>query len=85
MSPLGQISQGFSDSLQYIPFFGMVLGGGKNGKQLITRLTEAVIIAVMAGYISSYITLKVIEIRMDSVEVKVDKIFNDIYKPVIGD
>ena len=71
-----------SDYLGYIPFIGMV-AGDKNNNPFVTRIVEAVIIAMLAGYVSGKVTLAQIEVRLDSVETKVSKIFDDIYRPSI--
>lgn len=49
---------------QYIPFVGMV-AGKTSSNPLSTRLIEAVIIAGIAGYISSQITLAGLQTDMD--------------------
>jgi len=48
-----------------------------------TRILEAVIIAVIAGTMAGYTTLKTLEVRIASIEQQVGKIYNDIYQPTI--
>jgi len=50
-----------------------------------TRIIEAIVIAAIVGAIASYTTLNVISWRLDMLERKVDKIYQDIYKPFMGD
>jgi len=47
------------------------------------RIIEAIIIAVIAGLFSGYVSVQKMDIRLISLEHKVDKMFNDIYKPKI--
>jgi hypothetical protein len=81
--PLMSVSSTISELVHYIPFVGMVAGSQRNSNPFITRILEAIIIALFAGYISGKITLAVMEVRLDSVESKVSKIFDDIYAPSI--
>ncbi len=77
LTTLADTSHSWSDFLRYVPFVGLAFG--KHGSNpFFTRIIEAIIIAIFAGYISSQITLAVMEVRMASVEKKVDKIYNDI-------
>ena len=69
-----------------LPFMSFTAGGGVGLNK--ARLTEALIIAVIAGGFSAYISNKVqevkleyIEAQLERVEIKVDKIYTDIYKP----
>ncbi|MEE8382231.1 MAG: hypothetical protein V3R78_10215 [Thermodesulfobacteriota bacterium] len=84
MAPLTAVTDHWN-FLGYLPFIGMVLGKDNNGRQLITRIMEAVIIALLAGYISGKITLAVMEVRLGAVENQVSKIYDDIYRPSIGE
>jgi len=47
------------------------------------RIIEAIIIAIIAGLFSGYVSVQKMDIRLISLEHKVDKMFNDIYKPKI--
>lgn len=49
-----------------------------------TRILEAVIIAVVAGMLSGYTTMKTLEVRIATIESQVSKIYNDIYSPSVG-
>ncbi len=68
----------WSRLLDYIPFVAMV-----NGKITVNtaRLVEAAIIAIVTGFLTSYITLAKMEIRVANIEKKIDKIYEDIYAP----
>ena len=63
-----------------------------NGKPVINtgRIFEAIIIAAIVALLGSFITIKVIEeriininSRLTTIDTKVDKIYADIYRPVI--
>lgn len=49
----------------------------------MARIMETIIFAVVGGLLSSYVTVKVMEVRLDQLEKKVDKIYTDIYKPML--
>jgi len=66
--------------LEYVPFLAMV---STKKPQFTTRILEAVIIAVLAGVMSGYVTMNLLEYRMSAIEKKVDKIYNDVYKPTL--
>lgn len=70
-----------NNALGHLPFFIL----GINGKPKIntTRIIESIIYAVVGGLLSSYVTLRVLEYKMSEIEKKVDRIYNDIYKPYI--
>ena len=48
-----------------------------------TRIIESIIYAVVGGLFSGYVAVKVIEVKIDMLEKKVDKIYEDIYRPVM--
>jgi len=64
------------------PFFLLIDGKPKFNT---TRIVEAIVIAAIVGGIASYTTLNVISWRLETLERKVDKIYQDIYKPFMGD
>lgn len=66
--------------LEYIPFITMTMGG-KNPHLNFSRIVEAVIIAIVAGGLSAYITVQKIDLKLSYLEQKVDKIYSDVYKP----
>lgn len=72
--------------LGIMPFFMMVNG---KPKLVSTRIAEAVIIAVLVSILttaaSTYVIVTVMDYRVAAIERKVDKIYNDIYKPYMGD
>lgn len=74
------------DTIGLMPFFMMV-----NGKPHLvsTRVVEAVIIAVFVSIMttaaSTYVIVKVMDYRVAAIERKVDKIYEDIYRPYMGD
>ena len=66
--------------IEYIPFLAMTQTGGR--PQLnFSRIVEAVIIAIVAGGLSAYITVQKIELKLTYLEQKVDKIYTDVYAP----
>jgi len=64
--------------LEYIPFFAMTTGRPHLN---FSRIVEAVIIAIVAGGLSAYITVQKIELKLTYLEQKVDKIYTDVYAP----
>lgn len=66
--------------MEYIPFLA-VTSGGRVPHLNFSRIIEAVIIAIVAGALSAYITVQKIEIKLDYIEKKVDKIYADVYTP----
>lgn len=47
-----------------------------------SRIAEAIIIAVIAGGLSAYITVQKLEYKLSYLEQKVDKLYSDVYKPM---
>lgn len=66
--------------IDYIPFLA-VTSGGRVPHLNFSRIVEAVIIAIVAGGLSAYITVQKIEIQLNYIEKKVDKIYSDVYSP----
>ena len=66
--------------LDYIPFLAMTQTG-KGPHLNFSRIIEAVVIAIIAGTLSAYITVQKIELKLSYIEQKVDKIYSDVYKP----
>ena len=48
-----------------------------------TRIIESIIYAVVGGLFSGWVAVKVIEVKLNMLEKKVDKIYSDIYRPVM--
>ena len=48
------------------------------------RIIESIIYAVVGGLFSGWVAVKVIEVKIDVLEKKVDRIITDFYKPRIG-
>lgn len=67
--------------LQYIPFLMLNFDG--KIKVNTTRIMEAVIYAVIGGLMSGYISVEIMEAKLNALEIKVDKIYTDIYRPVL--
>lgn len=67
---------------QSIPFLAMTAAGGKP-KFNTVRIVESLIIAGVTAAAVGYMTLTVLDYRMEQIEKKVDKIYNDIYRPHI--
>lgn len=63
-----------------LPF--LCLGIDGKARLNTARIIEAVIIAAIGGLMAGYIAVAKMEVRMDGMEKKVDKIVEDIYKPV---
>ena len=66
--------------MEYIPFLAMTQTGGRPHLNF-SRIIEAVIIAIVAGGLSAYITVQKIELKLTYLEQKVDKIYTDVYAP----
>ena len=66
--------------IDYIPFVAMTQRGG-SAHLNFSRIVEAVIIAIVAGGLSAYITVQKIELKLTYLEQKVDKIYTDVYAP----
>ena len=66
--------------MEYIPFLAMTQPGGRL-RLNFSRIVEAVIIAIVAGGLSAYITVQKIELKLTYLEQKVDKIYTDVYAP----
>mgnify|MGYP001575115619 CR=1 FL=1 len=64
-----------------LPFMLMTLDGKPHINK--TRIIESIIYAVVGGLFSGYVAVKVIEVKIDVLEKKVDKIYMDIYRPVM--
>lgn len=64
--------------IDYIPFMAMTTGRTHLN---VSRIVEAVIIAIIAGGLSAYITVQKIETKLAYIEQKVDKIYSDVYMP----
>ncbi len=75
------MSENLKAILDCIPFMLSV-----NGKFTVNtgRLLETILIAVLGGFLSAYITVKNLEVRINQLEAKVDKIYSDIYKPSLS-
>ncbi len=82
LATLNSATHSWLDFLQYVPFIGMAFGK-QQGNPFFVRIVEAIVIAIFAGYVSSQITLAVLENRISTIEKQVDKIYNDIYRPSI--
>ena len=67
--------------LQYIPFLMLNFDG--KIKVNTTRIMEAVIYAVIGGLMSGYISIKIMQVEIQEIKRKVDKIYEDIYVPRI--
>ena len=63
-----------------LPFMAMTA----NRAHLNTsRIVEAVIIALLAGTFSGYISVQKMELRIGELEKKIDRMYADIYQPVL--
>ena len=67
--------------MQYIPFLMMTTEG--KIKVNTTRILEAIIYAVIGGLMSGYISIKIMQVEIQEIKRKVDKIYEDIYVPRI--
>lgn len=61
-----------------VPFLAMSTGKAHLN---VGRIIEAVLIAVIAGGLSAYITVQKIELKLQYLEQKVDKMYADVYAP----
>lgn len=72
--------------LAHFPFF--MCGSVSGGKMNYTRIIEAVMIAALTAFATGYVTTKLleqkmisVETRMDKFESKFDKLISDFYEP----
>lgn len=65
-----------------LPFFLLTTEG--HIKINKSRIIEAVIIAILGGLVAGYVSVKQLEVKMDILQKKVDKIYEDIYHPNIS-
>ena len=75
------MSENLKAILESVPFVLLV-----NGKFTVNtgRVLETILIAVIGGLLSAYTTVKNLEVRINQLEAKVDKIYADIYKPSLS-
>ncbi len=64
-----------------IPFFLLSTDGHLKANK--SRIIEAVIISVIGGLVAGWVSVKQMEVKLDILQKKVDKIYEDIYKPNI--
>lgn len=71
----------FYKMLDYVPFLCIV-----NGKVNINtaRIVEALIIAVVGGAFAAYITVAKLEVRIQNMEKKLERMERDFYIPKFG-
>ncbi len=82
--------------IDYIPFIGLAIGNRSMSTPLITRLSETIIMSVIAGGFAMYISVETIkteltqlklmihslESKVDAVDHKVEKVRADLYVPI---
>lgn len=82
--------------VDYIPFIGLAIGKSTMSAPLITRLTETIVMSMVAGGFAMYVAVETIktelnqlklmlhkvEQKVDSVDVKVEKVRSDLYVPL---
>ena len=74
-----------------IPFLLLTVHDGKMRVSLnFSRILEMIVMAVVLGGLTLYVTTEVLEVKLEGVKVevrevkqKVDQIYRDIYKPSI--
>ena len=74
-----------------IPFLLLTVHDGKMKISLnFSRIVEMIVMAVVLGGLTLYVTTSVLEVKLEGVQAEVrdvkrlvDKIYNDIYKPSI--
>ena len=62
-----------------LPFMLITADGRAHVNKI--RIIESIIYAVVGGLFSGYVAVKIIEVKLDMLEKKVDKIYSDIYRP----
>lgn len=75
--------------LKMLPFIASTAGGGIDIR--VGRIIEGIVIAAIAASIALYAAVQVLDARLVSLEVavekvetKIDKMRDDIYRPIIG-
>ncbi len=91
MSPYNELSHRIIEWAGCIPFLLLTVHDGKMKVSLnFSRILEMIVMAVVLGGMTLYVTTAVLEVKMDSIkeeirEVKqqVNNIYHDIYRPSI--
>lgn len=68
--------------LEFIPF--LMITGERRYHLNMADLTKTIVIGVLTGLLSAYVTVQRLDIRMDQVEKKIEQIQQDFYKPRIS-
>ena len=72
-------------ALEFIPFLMIASSEGNRRYHLnMADLTKTVIIGIITGLLSAYVTVQRLDIRMNEVEKKIDIIQKDFYRPRVG-
>lgn len=81
LTPLTPFIGVWAKCTDHFPYLFCLAAGGKL-KLNLDRIAEAVIIAVIIGTITTW-ALRPILLKVDRIEERVDKIYEDIYAPSI--
>ena len=72
--------------LEFIPFMMVATKGGNRRYHLnFADLTKTIIIGIITGLLSAYVTVQRLDVRMNEVEKKIDMIQKDFYKPRVAE
>ena len=73
-------------ALEFIPFL-MVAGASGNRRYHLNMadLTKTIIIGIITGLLSAYVTVQRLDVRMNEVEKKIDMIQKDFYRPQVSE
>ena len=90
MSPHNELHK-LAEWAGYIPFLLLTVHDGKTKVGLdFSRIIETIIMAIVLGGLTLYVTTEVLEVKLEGVQVevrevkqKLDQIYRDIYKPSI--
>ena len=69
--------------LEFIPFISMSVAGDRRFHLNYADLTKTIIIGIVTGLLSAYVTVQRLDIRMNEVEKKIDQFQKDFYKPKV--
>ena len=67
--------------VEWIPFLMVTSQGDKRYHLNYSDIAKTIIIGVLTGLLSAYITVQKIELRLGEVEKKLDRIQYDFYRP----
>lgn len=73
---------GLHRALEFIPF--LMVTGDRRYHINTADIMKTVVIGILTGLLSAYVTVQRLDLRMDQVEKKIEQIQKDFYKPRVG-